>query len=333
MNKTKNLYGVIALVLVLAIVLYLMFGSYSISLNNLLHVLTGKGSMTDIFVITKLRLPRMLIVIFAGAALALSGSILQSITHNDLADPGIIGINAGAGLGVTVFFLMFSHSAKDFAFILPFAAFMGAFMTSLAIFLLSRTRGLGLDPMKMILIGIGFSMALSGFMIILISSAERTEVEFIANWLAGNIWGGDWPFVYAIVPLIIILSLILYYNHKTLNVLQLGKDTSIGLGVNMEKTHYFMLSLATLFAALAVSVAGSIAFLGLIAPHIAKRLVGKRNEIFLPLTSLLGGTLLLIADLLARNLIEPNGMPTGIIVSLIGAPYFIYLLIRRSKVV
>lgn len=332
MHNTKSLYGGITLVLVFTIVLYLMFGSYPISLGGLLNVLTGRGSITDTFVITELRLPRMLIVIFAGAALALSGSILQSITHNDLADPGIIGINAGAGLGVTVFFLMFAHSAKDFAILLPLAAFAGAFATSLSIFLLSRTRGIGLDPMKMILIGIGFSMALSGFMIILISSAERTEVEFIANWLAGNIWGGDWPFVYVVVPFIVILSYILYYNHKTLNVLQLGKDTSIGLGVDMEKTHYFMLSLATLFAALAVSVAGSIAFLGLIAPHIAKRLVGKRNEIFLPLTALLGGTLLLIADLLARNLIEPNGMPTGIIVSLIGAPYFLYLLIKRSHI-
>ena len=332
MNKTKRLYSGLILVLVLSATLYLMFGSYSMDLRGLLGVFTGNGSATDTFVIVNLRLPRMIIVFFAGAALSLSGSILQSITHNDLADPGIIGINAGAGLGVTVFFLLVSHSAKDFAVLLPLVAFAGAFVTSLSIFLLSRTRGVGLDPMKMILIGIGFSMALSGFMIILISSAERAEVEFIANWLAGNIWGGDWPFVYVVVPAIVILSLILYYHHKTLNVLQLGKDTSIGLGVDMEKTYYFMLSLATLFAALAVSVAGNIAFLGLIAPHIAKRLVGKRNEVFLPLAALLGGTLLLIADLFARTLIDPNGMPTGIIVSLIGAPYFIYLLIKRSHV-
>ncbi|MFW5838469.1 MAG: FecCD family ABC transporter permease [Bacillota bacterium] len=315
----------------LVIAFYLRLGTITVPFNRILQTFFNNGTAIETFVIVNIRLPRLMIVLFSGVALALSGSILQSVTQNDLADPGIIGINAGAGFGVTIFFLLFAHSVKEVAYFLPLAAFIGASVTSVMIFLLSRTKHIGLHPSKMILIGIGFSMAFSGLMILIMSSQERADVEFIASWLSGNIWGGDWPFVIAVVPLIIIAAVITYLTSQTLNVIQLGHDTATGLGVSLNKNHYMLLSLATLLAAFAVSVAGSIAFLGLVAPHIAKRLVGYKNQILLPTTALLGGTMLLLADLLGRNLVEPNGIPTGIIISLIGAPYFIFLLIKTAN--
>ncbi len=317
--------------LLITIAFYLRLGTITIPFDRIIQTFLNRGTNIETFVLINIRLPRLIIVLFAGVALALSGSILQSVTQNDLADPGIIGINAGAGFGVTIFFLLFAHAAKDFAYLLPLAAFFGASLTAVMIFTLSRTKHVGLHPSKMILIGIGFSMAFSGLVVLIMSAQERADVEFIAGWLSGNIWGGDWPFVYAVVPLIIIASFITYLTSQTLNVIQLGQDTATGLGVALKKSHYSLLALATLLASLAVSVAGSIAFLGLVAPHIAKRLVGYKNQLLLPVASLIGGVLLLVADLLGRNLVQPNGMPTGIIVSLIGAPYFIYLLIKKSN--
>ncbi|MFW6298680.1 MAG: FecCD family ABC transporter permease [Bacillota bacterium] len=331
MSSNKKRFVPVLMVFLVLIGLYLGIGAFNLGFDRVFMTLIGQGDRTENFVILQLRLPRLIIVVFSGAALALSGAILQGITQNDLADPGIIGINAGAGLGVAVFFLLFSHSAKDFAYVLPLVAFAGGALSAGVILLLSSSRQSGLNPFKMLLIGIGLSMALSGFMVILVASAERDEVQFITRWLSGNVWGGDWPFVIATVPLILLAAITLYFHSQILNILNLGGDVATGLGVHLKKAHYVLLGLATLLAGVAVSVSGNIAFLGLVAPHIAKRVVGRRHQVNLVFTALLGGLLLLAADLFAKNLIEPNGLPTGIVVSLIGAPYFIILLIKKGQ--
>lgn len=183
--------------------------------------------------------------------------------------------------------------------------------------------------MKLVLTGVGFSMALSGIMVVLISSAEREKVDFIAKWLAGNIWGTDWPFIIALLPWLIILIPFVLYKANRLNILGLNEPVAIGLGISIEKERIVVLLAAVALAASAVSVTGGIAFVGLIAPHIAKALVGSRNQLFIPVAILIGGWFLLVADTIGRNLIEPNGIPAGIIVALIGAPYFMYLLLRK----
>ncbi|MFW5894456.1 MAG: FecCD family ABC transporter permease [Bacillota bacterium] len=331
MSLTGKKFLVLTFVFLVLVALYLSLGSVNLLPTRVFMTLIGQGSRIENFVILGLRLPRLLIVIFSGAALALSGTILQGITQNDLADPGIIGINAGAGVGVTVFFLLFTHTVKDFAYFLPLAAFAGGALSAGLILLFSYSRQGGLNPLKMLLVGIGFSMALSGFMVLLVASSDREEVAFITRWLSGNVWGGDWPFVVVVVPLIILAAIGLYFQSQILNILNLGRDVATGLGVPLKKSHYMLLGYATLLAGLAVSVSGNIAFLGLVAPHIAKRVVGRRHQVNLIFTALLGGTLLVAADLLGKNFVEPNGIPTGIIVSLIGAPYFITLLIKKTQ--
>ncbi len=276
-----------------------------------------------------IRLPQIIITLLGGMALALSGSILQTVTRNDLADPGIIGINSGAGVAIAIFFLFFPTEGGSFVYVLPLVAFLGAFITAIFIYLFSYNRRTGIQPVKLVLTGVGFSMALSGIMVVLISSAEREKVDFIAKWLAGNIWGTDWPFIIALLPWLIILIPFVLYKANRLNILGLNEPVAIGLGISIEKERIVVLLAAVALAASAVSVTGGIAFVGLIAPHIAKALVGSRNQLFIPVAILIGGWFLLVADTIGRNLIEPNGIPAGIIVALIGAPYFMYLLLRK----
>jgi iron complex transport system permease protein len=328
-KKQRIIIATSLLLIVLTMIASLGLGYSSVSYDRILPTLLGNGTFKEEFVLFEIRLPRIIVTLLAGMALAISGSILQGLTRNDLADPGIIGINSGAGLGIAVFFLFFPIDAASFAYMLPLVAFMGALVTAVLIYLFSYKKGFGLQPIRLILVGIGFSMALSGAMIVIISAAERQKVDFIARWLAGNIWGTDWPFIWALLPWLIVLIPFTLYKANRLNLLSLSDPVAIGVGVSIEKERIVLLLTAVALAASAVSVTGGIAFIGLMAPHLAKALIGPRNQLFLPIAVLIGGWLLLFADTIGRNLLEPEGIPAGIMTALIGAPYFVYLLLRK----
>lgn len=306
-------------------------GSSSVTYDRIFPILFGNGTFKEEFVIFDIRLPRIIITLLAGMALALSGSILQGITRNDLAEPGMIGINSGAGVAVAVYFLFFPIDVGSFVYLIPLVAFLGAFLTTCILYICSYKRNMGLQPIRLILVGIGFSLALSGIMIVLISSSDRQKVDFIAKWLAGNIWGTDWVFILALLPWLITLIPFTLYKANRLNILGLSEASAIGVGIKIEKERIQLLLAAVALAASAVSVTGGIAFIGLMAPHIAKVLVGPRNQLFIPVSILVGGWLLLTADTIGRNITSTEGIPAGIIVSLIGAPYFIYLLQKKLK--
>ncbi|WP_026827268.1 FecCD family ABC transporter permease [Exiguobacterium artemiae] len=328
-NRQRLIFLLLSLLLLGTIVISIGLGPASVSYDRLLPTLFGQGSFKEDFVLFSLRLPRIIITLLAGMALALSGSILQGITRNELADPGIIGINTGAGVAVAIFFLYFPVDVGSFIYGLPVAAFLGALVTAVAIYALSYDRNRGLQPIRLILTGVGFSMALSGIMVILISSTKREKVDFIAKWLAGNIWGTDWTFVYALLPWLIVLIPFTLYKSNKLNLLALNEPVAIGVGVSIEKERIQLLLTAVALAASAVSVTGGISFIGLMAPHIARALVGPRHQWFLPIALLIGGFLLVLADTIGRNIADPDGVPAGIVVALIGAPYFIYLLLKK----
>ncbi|MDZ5471456.1 iron ABC transporter permease [Bacillus sp. 31A1R] len=328
-RKQRMILLILFILIVFTIVVGMGMGYSSLSYNRLLPTLFGQGTFKEEFVLFSIRLPRIIITLLAGMALALSGAILQGITRNDLADPGIIGINSGAGVGIAIFFLFFPAEAGTFVYFLPLLAFIGAVLTAVLIYMFSYKRHYGLQPIRLVLIGVGFSMALSGIMIVLISAAEREKVDFIAKWLAGNIWGTDWPFIWALLPWLLLLIPFTLYKANRLNLLALSEPVAIGVGVSIEKERITLLLTAVALAASAVSVTGGIAFIGLMAPHLAKALVGPRNQLFIPVAILIGGWLLMIADTVGRNLVEPEGISAGIMVALIGAPYFIYLLMKK----
>lgn len=329
LKKQRMILSILFVLIILTIITGLGLGYSSVSYDRILPTILGQGTIKEEFVLFSIRLPRIVVTLLAGMALAISGAILQGLTRNDLADPGIIGINSGAGVGIAVFFLFFPIDAASFAYMLPVVAFIGALLTAILIYLFSYKKGIGLQPVRLILVGIGFSMALSGAMITIISSAERQKVDFIARWLAGNIWGTDWPFIWAMLPWLLVLIPFTLYKANRLNLLGLSDPVAIGVGVSIEKERMILLLTAVALAASAVSVTGGIAFIGLMAPHLAKALIGPRNQLFLPIAVLVGGWLLLFADTIGRNLLEPEGIPAGIMTALIGAPYFVYLLLRK----
>jgi iron complex transport system permease protein len=329
LKKQRMILSILFVLIILTIITSLGLGYSSVSYDRILPTILGQGTFKEEFVLFSIRLPRIVVTLLAGMALAISGAILQGLTRNDLADPGIIGINSGAGVGIAVFFLFFPIDAASFAYMLPVVAFVGALLTAILIYLFSYKKGIGLQPVRLILVGIGFSMALSGAMITIISSAERQKVDFIARWLAGNIWGTDWPFIWAMLPWLLVLIPFTLYKANRLNLLGLSDPVAIGVGVSIEKERIILLLTAVALAASAVSVTGGIAFIGLMAPHLAKALIGPRNQLFLPIAVLVGGWLLLFADTIGRNLLEPEGIPAGIMTALIGAPYFVYLLLRK----
>jgi iron complex transport system permease protein len=328
-KKQRMILIILLLLIIITIVTGMGLGYAALSYDRLIPTLLGQGTFKEEFVLFSIRLPRIIITLLAGMALALAGAILQGITRNDLADPGIIGINSGAGVAIAIFFLFFPINAVTFVYLLPLVAFVGAFLTAFLIYVFSYKKNEGVQPVKLVLIGVGFSMAFSGLMIILISSAERQKVDFIAKWLAGNIWGTDWPFILAILPWLVILIPFTLYKANRLNLLGLSEPVAIGVGVSIEKERIALLITAVALAASSVSVTGGISFIGLMAPHIAKALVGPRNQLFIPVAILIGGWLLLLADTIGRNVVDPDGIPAGIMVALIGAPYFIYLLLKK----
>ncbi|MBO9129491.1 iron ABC transporter permease [Bacillus sp. 165] len=328
-KKQRLILCTLLLLIGLTTVIGMGLGQASLSYDRLIPTMLGEGTFKEEFILFSVRLPRIIITLLAGMALALSGAILQGITRNDLADPGIIGINSGAGVAIAGFFLFFPIDTGSFVYLIPLVAFTGALVTAFLIYMFAYSKKTGLQPINLVLIGVGFSMALSGVMVVLVSSAERAKVDFIAKWLAGNIWGADWPFIAAILPWLVVLIPFTLYKANRLNILGLSEPVAIGVGISIEKERIALLIAAVALAASAVSVTGGIAFIGLMAPHIARGLVGPRNQLFIPVAILIGGWLLLAADTIGRNIVEPEGIAAGIMVALIGAPYFIYLLLKK----
>ncbi|MGR6116469.1 FecCD family ABC transporter permease [Aeribacillus composti] len=330
-KKQRLIILVLILLIAATAIIGMGLGTSSVSMNRLLPTILGHGTFKEEFVLFSVRLPRIIVTLLAGMALAVSGAIFQDITRNDLAEPGIIGINAGAGVAIAVFFLFFPIDVGSFVYLLPVAAFIGALLTAGAIYVFSYDRNAGLNPVRLVLIGVGFAMALSGTMIVIISSAERQKVDFIAKWLAGNVWGADWPFILAILPWIVILISFIAFRAQQLNLLSLNDPSAVGVGLKIERERITLLLAAVGLAAAAVSVTGGVAFIGLLAPHLARSLIGPRNQLYLPIAILLGGWLLLLADTIGRNIALPDGIPAGIMTALIGAPYFIYILLKKSS--
>lgn len=329
-KSTYTFYLAIGVFLVICCAfLGLSVGYSSMGFRSVIATFFGYGEVSDEFILFSIRLPRILILILAGVALAVAGAVLQTLTKNDLADPGIIGINAGAGVGITVLYLFAKGELTNFSYALPIVGFVSAIITALLIYSFSYERNRGIQPFRLILVGVGFAAALSGIMVMLISSANRSDVDFIAGWLAGNIWGADWPFVWALLPWVLLLVPFIIMRSNHLNILGLSEPMAVGLGASLNKQRMYFLLMAVGLAAAAVSVTGGIGFIGLMAPHIARSLVGPRHQRFLPMTIVIGPILLLVADAIGRSILTESSIPVGIVVAIIGAPYFLYLLKKQ----
>ncbi|MFD1737718.1 FecCD family ABC transporter permease [Bacillus salitolerans] len=305
----------------------LSIGSTVISPFVVIQQLLGFGTGEHDFTINTLRLPRALLSLLVGAALAVSGLILQGIVRNPLASPDIIGITGGASVGAITFIVTLSGvvSIKW----LPLAAILGAGLVSIVIYLLSWKNGI--TPIRLILIGIGVAAAMNALTTMMIVLSEIASATKAYLWLTGSIYGANWQDVYSmLVWVVIFLPLALLFS-RTINVKELGDDVASGLGVKVQLYRFFLLFISVALAGSAVAFAGGIGFVGLIAPHIARKLIGRSVQGLVPVSALIGGILVLVADVIARTAFLPLDIPAGVFTAGIGAPFFIYLLYKNRN--
>ncbi|HDJ7546214.1 TPA: iron ABC transporter permease [Staphylococcus aureus] len=307
-------------------------GEYNIPVERFFKTLIGQGDAIDELILLDFRLPRMMITILAGAALSISGAIVQSVTKNPIAEPGILGINAGGGFAIALFIAIGKINADNFVYVLPLISILGGITTALIIFIFSFNKNEGVTPASMVLIGVGLQTALYGGSITIMSKFDDKQSDFIAAWFAGNIWGDEWPFVIAFLPWVLIIIPYLLFKSNTLNIIHTGDNIARGLGVRLSRERLILFFIAVMLSSAAVAVAGSISFIGLMGPLIAKRIVGPRHQLFLPIAILVGACLLVIADTIGKIVLQPGGVPAGIVVAIIGAPYFLYLMYKTKNV-
>ncbi len=315
------------------LVLSISYGAYDISIpevvQTLIHTLPDDHPDSRSFnlVVFTFRLPRILTAFLVGMALATSGTILQGITRNPLAEPGILGVNAGAGLVAVSVIVWFKDVPMS---LLPFFAFGGALLVALAIYILAWKQG-GSSPIRLILIGVAVAAMLTSATTFMLVFGDIRDVQQAHIWLAGSVYGRNWEHVHTLVAWLMVLLPLAVFSARQLNILAMGEEIASGLGLRVEAQRLFLLTISVGLAAVAVAVSGTIGFVGLVAPHITRRLTGSSHEGLIPIAALFGGALLVTADLIGRWVIAPSELPIGIVTALIGAPYFAYLLYKSRN--
>ncbi|WP_339261622.1 iron ABC transporter permease [Lysinibacillus sp. FSL K6-3209] len=308
------------------------FGDSFINPLKVIQAIIGQGSEFDQLIIIDFRLPRIFIAAFAGIALAVAGAILQGIIKNPLASPDIIGISAGGGAAVVGFLALFSdsnHSLTVSIEWLPLAGFIGATVVALIVYIFAWKDGV--TPNRLVLIGIAVSAFMQAITTMLMIIGPIYQASEANKWITGSVKSADWNQVQIIVPLIILLLFITVFITRQLNVQELGDDTAASLGQTIQKTRLFLLLLSSSLVASAIAFAGAIGFVGLMAPHIARRIVGPSFGVLIPTSAFIGALLVMVADIIGRTAFSPLEVPAGVFTAAIGAPYFIYLLLRNTK--
>ena len=335
MNKKRFKIVLVVLIalLLISFMVTLCWGTYKISPSQVLNTLLGNGSKLQNTAIMSIRLPRMLVGIFVAIALSTAGCILQTITKNDLADTGIIGINAGASVAAVLFITYstgayYSELGQLSIFVLPFMAIIGAGVSALIIYMMSSRKGI--KPKRLLLIGIGLNAGLNAFITFFTFRGGIGDYNRVLVWTSGSLWGSGWTYAKVIIPIVALMFIVVLLNHKKLDVLNLSDELAISLGLNLEKERKKFLTFAVILAGTATAFAGNIGFLGLISPHIARKLVGSYHKNFIIISAMISIIIVILADAVSRNLFSPIEIPVGITVSIFGVPYFIYLMMKEK---
>ncbi len=284
---------------------------------------------SQLTIVMTIRLPRILIGVLVGAALACAGATMQGIFRNPLADPGLLGITAGGGFAAVI--VIVTGLAALNLWTLPAAAFLGALVASIVVYSLSMVRGRS-DISALILAGMAVSALLSALTTtLLLFTRDYGAVQAALSWLFGGLQGRGWDHLRVAVGPVVAAILITFVYSRDLNLLLTGEDTALALGVNVPRTRLLLLALASLMTGAAVSIAGGIGFIGLIVPHMMRLVVGPDYRVLLPASALAGAVFLALADMAARLILQPAELQVGVLTALIGAPFFLFLLWRGHK--
>ncbi|MCM3019058.1 iron complex transport system permease protein [Priestia megaterium] len=324
--KRKHPYQILSILLlclIITVVISLGVGAVYISPAAIFQQITG-SSQESSFILTNYRIPRTLIAIVVGAALAIAGAILQGILKNPLASPDVIGVTKGAGLFAVFILIVFPAASM---LLLPLSAFLGAAVIAVILMVFSYSQGA--KPHTLALVGVALgAICQAGIQYFMIKFPDDVNTTLL--WLTGSLWGRGWSELWMLIPCVVLVPFIIIFSSK-LDILNLGDEIAVGLGERTKYVRYTLLSMAVILTGLSVAVVGSIGFIGLIAPHIGRRLVGSRSKFLLPVSAAAGALFLLIADSLGRGVMPPVEIPAGIVTAVIGAPYFLYLLRREQK--
>lgn len=291
------------------------------------HILTSWSS-GDESIILKVRLPRVVLGLLVGASLALAGVTTQGIFKNPMADPYILGVSSGAAFGATAVIVVGIAAGLQFLGIVA-GAMIGAIVVTFLVFNIARTRN-KIPVETLLLSGIAvsaFFSAVTSFLMY-ISGRNLSQIVF---WVLGALWSSNWNHVVILAPFLFVSSLVIYAFARDLNLMLLGDESAAHLGADVNRIKMILLAVSALLAAAAVSVSGIIGFVGLIIPHIMRLIVGPDHRILVPASAIVGAMFLVMADTFSRMIVQPTEMPVGIVTALIGAPFFIYLLMRQKK--
>lgn len=310
--------------------LHLATGFHYFTKGELLSILFFGGSAEERMTVFDFRMVRSLLAVLIGMGLALSGAIFQTVSKNELASPGLLGVNAGAGLAmIALVYFSLADTGADL-WIQPLTAVAGGLLAAFLIYRLTYRKGERTSLYTLVLNGIAVSAGLHALQLLLIVGLDPNKFREVNVWLIGSIASASWPEAALLAAFVTAAFLYFLAHHGTLDLLTLTEESAIGLGVLLNRARLLYLMAAVALASVCVAIGGSIGFVGLIAPHIARHLVGVRHRRLLPVTALVGGILLIASDYAARTVIAPDEMLVGLIVALIGAPYFLYIL-ARSK--
>ncbi|PSV29184.1 iron ABC transporter permease [Photobacterium sp. GB-72] len=325
-----------SVIFIITVIAYLSLGSVSIPITDitgLLHTYLVQGSHAAAeqyplanAIVLHIRLPRACAAILAGGALALAGACSQGLFKNPLASPDILGISAGSSFAAVIA-IVTGISAAAIGW-LPLFTTIGALTSALLVYMLaakSHQQGLFI-----ILAGLAVSSLLGGLTMGVLLTAQQYEISEFVFWTMGGLDSRIWQQLLWPTPIIVIAAIVLLRHGQVLNLLALGEQNAHGMGVNVRRSRFTLLVLTTVLTAMAIAVAGPIGFIGLIVPHLVRLLLGPDNRRLLPFSAIFGALFLLLCDLLARTVIAPNELKTGIITAVIGGIYFIALLIRSQ---
>ncbi|MEJ5301671.1 MAG: iron ABC transporter permease [Thermodesulforhabdaceae bacterium] len=316
---------ILTLLCLLLVIVSLIVGAYHLSIDDILKALLGVGAGKHAILIWNIRLPRTIAALVVGAGLALSGLALQSLLRNPLASPSTLGISQGAAFGAALSVVLFKLKYLSIAIF----AFGGSLFAGMTILFLGRIKKL--TPESIVLAGVALSSLFSASTVLIQYLATETELAMIVFWTFGDVARSSWREIAATVAVVILALVFLYLKAWDFMAVESGEESAKGLGVSVEKLRWQGMAMVAVVASVATAFHGVIAFVGLIAPHAARRLFGMNYSLLIPATALLGALLLLGADTAGRILIGSGGLPVGVITSFMGAPLFLYLLMRGYK--
>ncbi len=310
-------------------------GTYPLTTSETFRTLFGIDHIPNHeLVIFGFRMPRIVIGVLVGLALGVVGAILQGVTKNNLADPGILGIQSAVGLVVVLYMFIVQGDIKEMSILsivgMSVWGWIGGIVAALLLIVLSSHRG-KLDPKRLILVGIALNSGFGALTLFISLKMNPQDFEMATVWLSGSIYSASWQQVMSMLPWVIVLIPLLIWKAPILDTLQLHEVTVVGLGVRINRERVMLLIGAVGLISASVIVSGSIAFVGLLAPHITRRLVGMHHQYVIPMSGIVGVILVLTGDWIGKTVFAPAELPVGIVISIIGVPYFVYLLIRNSR--